>query len=50
LNTRVVPDVGPVAAALAKDFEFEVTGFDTVDLDRLEAPAAQKGAQQEVVP
>jgi DNA modification methylase len=37
-------------ASLELDFEFEVTGFDTVDLDRLQAPAVQKAARPEVVP
>jgi hypothetical protein len=32
------------------DFDFEVTGFGTVDLDRLEAPAPVKPSKQEVVP
>ena len=32
------------------DFDFEVTGFGTVDLDRLEAPAPVKASKQEVVP
>jgi ParB-like chromosome segregation protein Spo0J len=36
--------------ALAIDFEFEVTGFDTVDLDRLEAPRLAKAPKPEVVP
>ena len=36
--------------SLAIDFEFEVTGFDTVDLDRLEAPKLAKTAKPEVVP
>jgi len=35
---------------LAVDFNFEITGFDTVDLDRLEAPAPAKAAKPEVVP
>ena len=30
---------------LAIDFEFEVTGFDTVDLDRLEAPKSAKTSE-----
>ena len=32
------------------DFDFEVTGFDTVDLDRLEAPKLAKAPKPEVVP
>jgi DNA modification methylase len=36
--------------SLAIDFEFEVTGFDTVDLDRLEAPKLAKAPKPEVVP
>lgn len=36
--------------SLAIDFDFEVTGFDTVDLDRLEAPKIAKTAKPEVVP
>ena len=36
--------------SLVIDFEFEVTGFDTVDLDRLEAPKLAKAAKPEVVP
>ena len=36
--------------SLVIDFEFEVTGFDTVDLDRLEAPKLAKTAKPEVVP
>jgi DNA modification methylase len=36
--------------ALAIDFEFEITGFDTVDLDRLEAPRLAKEPKPEVVP
>jgi DNA modification methylase len=36
--------------SLVIDFEFEVTGFDTVDLDRLEAPKPAKTAKPEVVP
>jgi DNA modification methylase len=36
--------------SLAIDFEFEVTGFDTVDLDRLEAPKLVKTPKSEVVP
>lgn len=36
--------------SLVLDFEFEVTGFDTVDLDRLEAPKPAKTAKPEVVP
>ena len=36
--------------ALAIDFEFEVAGFDTVDLDRLEAPRLAKEPKPEVVP
>jgi DNA modification methylase len=36
--------------SLAIDFDFEVTGFDTVDLDRLEAPKPAKLAKPEVVP
>ena len=35
---------------LTIDFDFEVTGFDTVDLDRLEAPKPAKTAKPEVVP
>jgi ParB-like chromosome segregation protein Spo0J len=35
---------------LSIDFDFEVTGFGTVDLDRLEAPAPVKPSKQEVVP
>ncbi|WP_218037627.1 site-specific DNA-methyltransferase [Reyranella soli] len=35
---------------LAIDFDFEVTGFDTIDLDRLEAPKPVKAAKPEVVP
>src|SRR5215475_6433101 len=35
---------------LTIDFNFEVTGFDTVDLDRLEAPKPAKTAKPEVVP
>jgi DNA modification methylase len=37
-------------SALTIDFDFEVTGFDTVDLDRLEAPKIAKAAKPEVVP
>jgi DNA modification methylase len=37
-------------STLAIDFEFEVTGFDTVDLDRLEAPRLAKAPKPEVVP
>ena len=37
-------------SALAIDFDFEVTGFDTVDLDRLEAPKLTKAPKPEVVP
>jgi DNA modification methylase len=37
-------------ASLDLDFDFEVTGFDTVDLDRFEAPVVQKTPPQEVVP
>jgi hypothetical protein len=37
-------------SALAIDFEFEVTGFDTVDLDRLEAPRVANAPKPEVVP
>ena len=36
--------------SLVVDFEFEVTGFDTVELDRLEAPKPAKTAKPEVVP
>jgi DNA modification methylase len=36
-------------SALDIDFDFEVTGFDTVDLDRLDAPALAKTSEQEVV-
>jgi ParB-like chromosome segregation protein Spo0J len=36
--------------SLAIDFEFEVTGFETVDLDRLEAPKLAKTSKPEVVP
>jgi hypothetical protein len=36
--------------SLVIDFEFEVTGFETVDLDRLEAPKPAKTAKPEVVP
>lgn len=36
--------------SLVVDFEFEVTGFDTVDLDRLEAPKVAKAPKPEVVP
>ena len=36
--------------SLSIDFEFEVTGFDTVDLDRLEAPKVAKAPKPEVVP
>jgi DNA modification methylase len=36
--------------SVALDFEFEVTGFDTVDLDRLEAPKLAKATKPEVVP
>jgi DNA modification methylase len=36
--------------SLAIDLDFEVTGFDTVDLDRLEAPKPAKSAKPEVVP
>jgi len=36
--------------SLVIEFEFEVTGFDTVDLDRLEAPKPAKTAKPEVVP
>ena len=36
--------------SLVIDFEFEVTGFDTVDLDRLEAPKLAKTPKPEVVP
>jgi hypothetical protein len=32
------------------DFDFEVTGFTTVDLDRLEAPVPAKPSKAEVVP
>jgi DNA modification methylase len=35
---------------LTIDFDFEVTGFDSVDLDRLEAPKLAKTAKPEVVP
>lgn len=35
---------------IAIDFDFEVTGFDTIDLDRLEAPKPAKAAKPEVVP
>src|SRR5882757_8395055 len=35
---------------LSIDFNFEVTGFGTVDLDRLETPAPVKASKQEVVP
>jgi DNA modification methylase len=37
-------------ASLELDFPFEVTGFDTVDLDGLEGSGVQKTAPQEVVP
>jgi DNA modification methylase len=37
-------------STLAIDFEFEVTGFDTVDLDHLEAPRLAKAPKPEVVP
>jgi DNA modification methylase len=37
-------------SALTIDFDFEVTGFDTVDLDRLEAPKIAKAPKPEVVP
>jgi DNA modification methylase len=37
-------------SSLDIDFDFEVTGFDTVDFDRLEAPAPAKPAKAEVVP
>jgi DNA modification methylase len=37
-------------SALAIDFDFEVTGFDTIDLDRLEASKPVKAAKPEVVP
>jgi DNA modification methylase len=37
-------------ADLAIDFNFEITGFDTVDLDRLVAPTPPKTAKPEVVP
>jgi ParB-like chromosome segregation protein Spo0J len=37
-------------SALNIDFDFEVTGFGTVDLDRLEVPAPVKASKQEVVP
>jgi DNA modification methylase len=37
-------------SVLAIDFEFEITGFDTVDLDRLEAPRLAKAPKPEVVP
>ena len=36
--------------SLVVDFEFEVTGFDTVDLDRLETPGVAKAPKPEVVP
>jgi DNA modification methylase len=36
--------------ALAIDFDFEVTGFSTLDLDRLEAPRLAKAPKPEVVP
>jgi DNA modification methylase len=36
--------------SLAIDLDFEVTGFDTVYLDRLEAPKPAKTAKPEVVP
>jgi hypothetical protein len=32
------------------DFEVEITGFDTVDIDRLEAATAEQTVEQEVVP
>ena len=37
-------------SSLELDFEFEVTGFDTVDLDRLEALTTEHAAEQEMVP
>jgi DNA modification methylase len=37
-------------ASLDLDFDFEVTGFDTVDLDRFDGPVVQKTPPQEVVP
>ena len=37
-------------SSLDIDFDFEVTGFNTADLDRLETPAPAKLSKQEVVP
>ena len=37
-------------SVLAIDFDFEITGFDTVDLDRLEAPRLAKVPKLDVVP
>ena len=37
-------------SSLDIDFNFEVTGFDTIDVDRREAPASAKPSEQEVVP
>jgi DNA modification methylase len=37
-------------SGLEFDFDFEVTGFETRDLDRLEGPVAAKPAKAEVVP
>ncbi|SEP45302.1 DNA modification methylase [Rhodospirillales bacterium URHD0017] len=36
--------------SLVVDFDFEVTGFDSVDLDRLEAPKLAKAPKPELVP
>lgn len=37
-------------SALEMDFELEITGFDTVDLDRLDTPIAKATAQETVPP
>jgi DNA methylase/ParB-like nuclease domain len=37
-------------SGLELDFDFEITGFDTVDIDRLEARTAEQSVEQEVVP
>lgn len=37
-------------SALELDFDIEITGFDTVDIDRLEAVIGEQLPQQEVVP
>lgn len=36
--------------SLVVDFSFEVTGFDTIDLDRLDAPTPAKTVKPELVP